>query len=237
MGRLNVLVGPNGSGKSNFLEAISLFQAAPRDIGEPISRMGGIREWLWKGSDAPPSMTLEAIVDFSLGGLPRHLLDGGLLRHSLTLTEQPGLLIGSPVVADEQIEPTQAQLLESAGLSYYRPPQDERVAVKMISINTRAQLESEKLLVNRRPGVVEFAGEFQPDQSLLSHATFPDYWALWYLNQQYTRIRLYRNWSFGPSAICDNPATHMPVAIFWMKVLRTYHSCYLNYLDSRRGDS
>ncbi len=197
---LNVLIGPNGSGKSNFLETISLFRAASRDIGEPISRMGGIREWLWKGPDAPHSITLEAMVDFSLGGLPRHLLDGGLLRHSLTLTEQPGLLVGSPVVTDEQIEPTQAQLLEPAGLSYYRPPQDERVALKMISINTRAQLESEKLLVNRRSGAVEFAREFQPDQSLLSHATFPDYWALWYLNHQYTRVRLYRDWSFGPGA-------------------------------------
>ena len=48
-----VLIGANGSGKSNFLEAISLFHAAPRGIGEPISRMGGIREWLWKGSGVP----------------------------------------------------------------------------------------------------------------------------------------------------------------------------------------
>ena len=46
---LNVLIGPNGSGKSNFLEAMALLQAAPRDISEPISRMGGVREWLWKG--------------------------------------------------------------------------------------------------------------------------------------------------------------------------------------------
>ena len=69
MGPLNVLIGPNGSGKSNFIEAISLFQAAPRDIGEPISRMGGIREWLWKGPDAPHAITLEAMVDFPLRGL------------------------------------------------------------------------------------------------------------------------------------------------------------------------
>lgn len=207
MGPLNVLIGPNGSGKSNFLEAISLFQAAPRGIGEPISRMGGIREWLWKGPDAPPSMTLEAMVNFSLGGLPQHSLDGGKLRHLLTLTEENRYPVGYPVVDDERIEPTRAQLLELAGLSYYRPPQDERVMIKMIDTNARAQSESEKLVVNRRKGAVEFAREFQSDQSLLSHATFPEYWALWYLKEQYTRIRLYRNWSFGPNANLRDPCS------------------------------
>lgn len=34
---LNVIIGTNGSGKSNFLEAISLLQAAPKDLilGDP----------------------------------------------------------------------------------------------------------------------------------------------------------------------------------------------------------
>ena len=57
---LNVLIGPNGSGKSNFLEALALLQAAPGDISEPIANMGGVREWLWKGPEAPDSFTLEA---------------------------------------------------------------------------------------------------------------------------------------------------------------------------------
>jgi predicted ATPase len=48
---LNVLIGPNGSGKSNLIDAISLLQAAPRDIAEPIRRGGGIAEWIYKGSD------------------------------------------------------------------------------------------------------------------------------------------------------------------------------------------
>lgn len=47
---LNVVIGPNGSGKSNLIEAISLLQAAPRDLFEPIRNGGGISEWLWKGS-------------------------------------------------------------------------------------------------------------------------------------------------------------------------------------------
>ena len=45
---LNVLIGPNGSGKSNLIEAFSLLQALPMDIGEPIRRGGGIDAWLTK---------------------------------------------------------------------------------------------------------------------------------------------------------------------------------------------
>ena len=59
---LNVLIGPNGSGKSNFLEAIRLLQAAPRDLTIPISRGGGINEWLWKGKKHTPEARLQAIT-------------------------------------------------------------------------------------------------------------------------------------------------------------------------------
>jgi predicted ATPase len=37
---LNVLIGPNGSGKSNFIEAVELLHAAPRNISSAI-RPGG----------------------------------------------------------------------------------------------------------------------------------------------------------------------------------------------------
>lgn len=46
---LNVLIGPNGSGKSNLIDAISLLQAAPTDLTEPIRLGGGTAEWIWKG--------------------------------------------------------------------------------------------------------------------------------------------------------------------------------------------
>ena len=106
---LTVLIGPNGSGKSNLLEAISLFQAAPRGISEPISGMGGVREWLWKGLEAPDSIALEAMVDYP----PTRTL-----RHSLTLSDQGG----RPLVADEQIEPSKKHSGDPSGYRYYRPP-------------------------------------------------------------------------------------------------------------------
>ncbi|MDP2982392.1 MAG: AAA family ATPase [Candidatus Latescibacter sp.] len=46
---LNVLIGPNASGKSNFINAISILQAAPRDISMPLREGGGVGEWIWKG--------------------------------------------------------------------------------------------------------------------------------------------------------------------------------------------
>ncbi len=62
---LNVLIGPNASGKSNLIEAISLLQAAPRDLTVPIGEGGGVREWLWKGGEARPVAELRVLVDYS----------------------------------------------------------------------------------------------------------------------------------------------------------------------------
>ena len=196
---LNVLIGPNGSGKSNFLEAMALLQAAPRDISEPISRMGGVREWLWKGPEALESFTLEAFI-----GYP----PGGLIRHSMTLADRNG----RPDVIDERLEPSEAHANERAALSYYRPPQDEEAAMEFSKANAEAaRLDAEKkrkvgewstprMIARYRPGAIDFASDAQPDQSLLSWAATTDYPALWHLKEQYRGIRLYRNWSFGPSA-------------------------------------
>ena len=196
---LNVLIGPNGSGKSNFLEAAALLQAAPRGISEPISRMGGVREWLWKGPDARNSITMETEVDFP---------QGGVLRHSLTLADRNG----RPEVIDERVEPSEKHADERAALSYYRPPNDEQAELEFSKANAEAaRSDSEtkpragkwtapRLFARYRPGAVDFASEVEPTQSLLSCAATPDYPALWHLKEQYQRIRLYRNWSFGPSA-------------------------------------
>ena len=196
---LTVLIGPNGSGKSNFLEAMALLQAAPRDISEPISRMGSVREWLWKGPEALDSFTMEAFI-----GYP----PGGIVRHSMTLADRNG----RPEVIDERFEPSEAHANERASLSYYCPPQDEEAAMEFWKANAEAaRLDAEKrrkvdewstprMVARYRPGAIDFASDAQPDQSLLSWAATTDYPALWHLKEQYRRIRLYRNWSFGPSA-------------------------------------
>ena len=200
---LNVLIGPNGSGKSNFLEAIALLKAASRGISEPISRMDGVREWLWKGPAAPHSTRMEARVDYP---------PGGVLRHALTLADRNG----RPEVTSERVEPSEKHTDERVSLSYYRPPQDEQAALEISKANAEearkkrvSEWDTGYLLSRSRPGAIDFAGEMEPKQSLLSCAANPDRLALWYLKEQYGRICLYRNWSFGPSAgLRQNQSTH-----------------------------
>jgi len=71
MGPLNVLIGPNACGKSNLIGAISLLQAAPRDLMEPIRTGGGIREWAWKGiGPIGQDLHLECLLIAPYLGLP-----------------------------------------------------------------------------------------------------------------------------------------------------------------------
>ena len=205
METLTVLIGPNGSGKSNFLEAISLFQAAPRGISEPISRLGGVREWLWKGSETPHSIALEAIVDYP----PTETL-----QHSLTLAD----LDGRPFVTDEGVEPSKKHTEERIGQSYYRPPKDAQAALEMAKANAHALSESrnvrsgewsQPLMAGRyRPGCNRIRGaNLNREESLLAHVASPSYPALWHLKEQYRCIRLYRNWSFGSDAKSRQPCS------------------------------
>ena len=60
---LNVLIGPNGSGKSNFIEAIGLLQAAPRDLAAPIREAGGIGDWIWRGEPKASTARIEVLVE------------------------------------------------------------------------------------------------------------------------------------------------------------------------------
>ena len=201
---LTVLIGPNGSGKSNLLEAISLFQAAPRGISEPISRMGGVREWLWKGPEAPRSIRMEVMCPYR---------NSNELRHALTLADQSGRVI----VTDEQIELPKTERIilpemidsdERHVRLYCRPPQDEHAALDLEKENARRLSESEPLAIaGLDSGIIYFRENFHPEESLLSHATSPTYPALWHLKEQYSRIRLYRNWSFGPDAKPRQPCS------------------------------
>ncbi len=203
---LNILIGPNGSGKSNFLEAVALLKSAPQDISEPFRR-DGIREWLWKGPEASDTIKIEALVDYP---------QAHGLRHLLILADRGG----HPVVVDEQIEPSEKRSNEKEALSYYRPPQNEQTLLLMAQSRSKAKQNSKKLrsgasMTSRVIGhqskgaVVEFSDDFQPEESLLSCAAVMNYPALWHLKKEFQRIRLYREWSFSPSAaLRQNQSAH-----------------------------
>ena len=170
---LNVLIGPNGSGKSNFLEVLALLRSAPRRLAEPIKRRGGIWEWLWKGNDSTRVANLETTVDGPNGEPP--------IRHALTFTDDGGRLS----VSGEEVTTLGGG---RDAESYYR---------------LHADLQTVGVRVGRpATNPVEHRRSVKPEESILSQLRDPvDYPALHRLQEQYERIRLYQDWSFGPSAV------------------------------------
>ena len=190
---MNVLIGPNGSGKSNFIEALALLQAAPHDLSAPVRRMGGISEWLWKGDRAPEVAVVEAAVGNSSGAAP--------LRHSLLMWQQGERL----EVALESIGDHRDHHDEEPSKTYYKATTDKVEINRLVedSSGERGMRTLDRSTVRR-------------DQSILSQREDPDaYPELGRLQQQYRKIRLYRNWEFGPDAglrrspRADEPSTFL----------------------------
>ena len=210
---LTVAIGPNGSGKSNLLDAISLFQAAPRDIGEPVQRSGGMREWLWKDTGAEGAATLDATVDVpSIRSL----------RHALTVTDANGRLN----VVGEHIEPKNTGSGERASLSYYRPPADPDIAREMAEAGAAAdaadaarqlapgEWSAPRIAAQYSGDAIHFAPDFFPADSLLRRMAASDHPGLVALSSRYERIRLYRDWSFGPGSGLRQPGrAHAPADV------------------------
>ena len=190
---LNVLIGPNGSGKSNFIEALALLQAAPNDLSAPIRRMGGISEWLWKGDGERRVATVEAIISCPAGATPLH--------HTLLMWQQEERF----EVALESIRDHRDHHDEEPSKAYYKATTDKVEINRLVedSSGERGMRTLDRSTVRR-------------DQSILSQREDPDtYPELGRLQQQYRKIRLYRNWEFGPDAglrrspRADEPSTFL----------------------------
>ena len=178
---LNVLIGPNGSGKSNFIEALALLQAAPHDLSAPVRRMGGISEWLWKGDGARDVAAVEAMVCYPSGTAP--------LCHTLLMIQQGERFeVGYESIG---VEPT--------GRNQYQPyyvSTDDKVEISGLVEGPgggRTMRSLDRSAVHR-------------DASILSQREEPDlYPELGWLQRQYRRIQLFRNWEFGPDAGLRQP--------------------------------
>ena len=180
---LNVLMGPNGSGKSNLLQVLALLRAAPKSLAAPVKQRGGIWEWLWKGKESPRAATVEAIVERRDPEAP--------LRHTLTFTDNGGRL----QVTSEEV--AKAEAPESDAESHYRLSGGQHA----LGIRRRDSAEVQVAHSDAKPG-----------ESVLSQIRDPGvYPALNALQEQYERIHLYQNWSFGPTAaLRRNQSAHGP---------------------------
>ncbi|MEG3971881.1 AAA family ATPase [Microcoleus sp. B3-A4] len=182
---LNVLIGPNASGKSNLIDAVGILQSTPNDINTPFRQGGGIGEWLWKGdeknSNNIPTATIEATVDYPEEPIP--------LRYQISFT-----MVGQKLeIVDEAVENE-----EKFGPSYkdvyffYRYQNGNPV------LNIRKVSEEGTSTYTNRGERHLRRDEINPSQSVLSQKQDKDFYPeLAYLNNQFSNIRIYREWNLG----------------------------------------
>jgi predicted ATPase len=185
LAQLNVLIGPNGSGKSNFLETISLLQAAPKDLSAPVKEVGGVRDWLWKGASKAVA-SLEVMLENPREDMP--------LRHILKFTEH-----GSRFeLIEERIENELPLYGKKVPYFYYRFQNGYPVLKERPGEHTK--IANDSALHGQEAGDErELKREtLNPEQSILSQVKDPErYPVLAYLESSYSRIAIYREWSFG----------------------------------------
>ena len=173
---LNVLIGPNGAGKSNLLEVLALLRASPDDLPAPIKAMGGVQEWFWKAPSVA-GLTNEvsaATIDAVLESPPQGQMP---VRHVLEIIRHGDRF----EVADERIENERPLPGSPDTYFFYRYQRGEPV------------INDPEVRGLRRESV-------KPEKSILSQVKDPErYPVLGWLQEQYERIRLYRDWTFGPS--------------------------------------
>ena len=183
---LNVLIGPNGAGKSNLIEAIDLLRASAKDLPEPIQKGGGgVSEWLWKGAIRSPIAEVDATLYFPDGHKP--------LRHRFSFTA-----VGQRFeLVDEAIEDEYPDNANIPDVRFYYRYQKGRPVVNVRTFSPIGDDRVERGL--RRE-------DLEQDKSVLSQRKDPDqYPEITYLGNQYSRIRLYREWNLGRNTPARKP--------------------------------
>jgi len=172
---LNVLIGPNGSGKSNFIEILSLLQAAPSALAKPVKKAGGVSDWLRKDCPDNPAQ-VEVLVKYPNG--PKSL------RHRFEFTSEGNRFS----LIDERIENEAPTPGNSSAFFFYKYENNHPVLSVQQGIGHNKQGRNRPL---KREDV-------DPEQSILSQRKDPDiYPEITWLAEAYGRIKIFREWTFG----------------------------------------
>lgn len=166
---LNIIIGPNGSGKSNLMESIELLRSAPDQLLKPIREGGGVRDWLWKGAQSTPKASLEILLKNPKGSQD--------LRYTLAFTE-----VGQRFqIVDERIENEEPVNTKHSQPYFYYQFNNGRPTLNVKGKKRSLQQQDVDL-----------------EKSILSQRRDPDqYPEITYLGQVLSKIKLYREWSFG----------------------------------------
>jgi len=174
---LNLIVGPNGSGKSNLIEAIALMQSAPSQLNVPIREGGGVRDWLWKGSDKSVNASLEIIVDDILP-----IAKSNLIRYRFDFAEKAGRF----EIIDELIENAKAWPGHKDPYFYYRYENNHPV----LNVSPKREGYPKTRTLRRE--------DINPEKSILTQRRDPViYPEITRLAEILSSIRIYRDWSLG----------------------------------------
>lgn len=173
IGPLNVLIGANASGKSNVVDVLSLLQALPTDLTEPIRDGGGVQEWIWKGPGAKvDGAMIPAQIEARFSRA-----DGPDLRHWFVFAPRGA----RTMIIDERIEDCEAKKGKEKPYLYF----GFENGVPMFNV--------------RGGGTRRLAREeLREDQSVLAQRNDPHaYPELTALRDFYAGFRIYRDWTAG----------------------------------------
>ena len=177
LGALNLFIGPNGCGKSNLIEAISLMRSAPKELREITEAGGGVAEWIWKGQPKAAA-SVDWVLSNPNGVMPlRHTLSFRAVSQAFSLD-------------DERVENEVSQPGQDDVYFYYRYQRGQPVV--NATANGRRGLEPKKTIDHDRSILAQ----------LRDAETYPE---LSWLAQNYEKVRIYREWAFGRSAVFREP--------------------------------
>ena len=174
---LNVFIGPNGSGKSNLIEGISLMRSAPKEFRDVTRKGGGVTEWIWKGQPKKAA-SVEWVVNYPKGMKP--------LRHSVAFHSVSQAFS----LEDESVEDSEPRYPHERDVYFYYRYQHGQPVVNTVNEGQRRLAKD----------------TIEPDRSILAQRRDPEaYPELAWLAQNYEKIRIYREWSFGRNAVFREP--------------------------------
>lgn len=180
---LNVVIGPNASGKSNLLEALAVLRAAALNLAAGLRDGGGVGDYIGKNTEAEYSFSIIAVVGY------RPLLDQSAnLRYEITVDERNQ----RPWLTSEHIF-----LVDTSGNLLGYTQDDYTVYFHLfgevlIRQFTVGETSPAKVLREINPD------DLQRDQSILSQRRDPElYPELTYLAEIFSRIVIFREWTFG----------------------------------------
>jgi len=200
---LNVLIGPNGAGKSNFIEALELLHAAPGDLAGAIRLGGRPQDWLFqgKGLSARPPHRHKQVARLRADLAAQKPTRGATRTPALTYELELGQADERMEVAEEWLRPTLSVTHSVVSRFYYYRFEDGRASIGMAMPPERRHIKNGRVVVRKLPPET-----INRQQSILSQRTDVElYPELTTTARRFARMQLFREWSFGRSAVTRFP--------------------------------